>query len=73
VQNLAGVELLELLRVLDVSGSQITDLVPLASNETFRQGDEVIAEGTPLDGGDCGEIATIEERNGRVTVDFDCP
>jgi internalin A len=73
VQTLAGVELLELLRVFDVSGSAITDLVPLATNETFRQGDEVIAEGTPLDEGACGDIATIEARNARVTVDFECP
>ncbi len=73
VQNLAGVELLEVLRVLDVSGSAIRNLTPLAENETFRQGDEVIATRTPLDGEDCGDIATILGRNGRVTVDFECP
>jgi Leucine-rich repeat (LRR) protein len=73
IQSLEGVEMLEHLRVLDVSGTQIQDLAPLAANETFRQGDEVVAEGTPLDPGDCGDIATIRGRNGTVTVDFDCP
>ena len=73
VENLAGVELLEVLRVLDVSGSAIRNLTPLAENETFRQGDEVIATRTALDGEDCGDIATILGRNGRVTVDVECP
>jgi Leucine-rich repeat (LRR) protein len=73
LENLEGVELLERLALFDVSGSQIQDLVPLAANETFRQGDEVIATGTPLDGEDCAEIATIVGRNALVTVDFDCP
>lgn len=66
ITDLAGVEALEILRVFNVSNTQIDNLDPLAANETFRTGDEVTAEDTLLGEDDCGAVAVIRERMARV-------
>ena len=71
--SLAGLEMHEVLREVDITGTMVDDLTPLVVNETFRTGDELIAEDTALDEGDCGDIAVIRERMGVVTTDVACP
>ncbi|MCA9649151.1 MAG: leucine-rich repeat domain-containing protein [Myxococcales bacterium] len=73
LESLVGVETHEMLSELDVRNTPLADVAPVAANETFRRGDTLIATGTALDEGDCGDIATIVAREGVVQSDVSCP
>lgn len=73
LESLEGVELHERLSELDVSDTTIADLGPVAGNETFRRGDTIVATGTGLDAGDCGDVAVLRGREAVVEVDLECP
>ncbi|MEM9167495.1 MAG: hypothetical protein AAGB48_10805 [Planctomycetota bacterium] len=72
LQSLEGVEALEVLGILDVSQTQVSDLTPLVTNETFRRGDELIIDSAALDGADCPDIAAILAREAVVTSNVQC-
>src|SRR5690606_4817202 len=73
IERLDGVENLEILRLLDVSETMVSDLGPVVANEAFRRGDELIIERAALDASACSNVSVLQAREAVVTTDLACP